>query len=546
MCDTRDSDSVPEESPSRSARVISLCAHRRARDIEDATSCLVPLLEHIHCRAIEVHNRIITRAQVSVLTELCRTAGLFLDLIDEELQAAVVTPAALYGDSGGKIFGKRPLQQRIAEFIDDEEAAAIVERLNAAHSAVFEYQLCQGEPTNRAVPLAGPNAGNPLEVAALVVRDGEVARREGVYTGWPLVFRDEQYVVFGHRLDRQQEVAVRDLLARRSDRNESEVWRRLELPLLRAVIDPEKRHRTSEVAEGYAAIRRPTSRSGHLLAIRRALWRHFSEPCDGVTLHAHIAALIDDAAGQQAFIEEVEEIIDMVTLKCGGLPEGQPPVTTAEVLAPFYVDHRGHLLRNSNLRSHPLALLLLDDDLLQMIGIAGDRPIDEAIRWAAANGDHNLAHTIDMAWMTYRTEQNLMGTYGWHPVDGYREREETRDFPSAKSSSVLPNLRVLFDRRFMSHTIFELNLDSSVRSRLKRALVEEGCDPDEFTLGQMGRDERELSRMHGISRCTCNAVRHALLELGTHWRWRRCGLDPRAYLLSEGPSGGLGDIGRNS
>ena len=530
MCDTEGSDPEPNASASDNDGVISLCVHRRRRDIEEGTEALIAKLEAIHRRAIEVHNRIISRAQLSVLTELCRTAGLFLDLIDEELQAAVVTPAALYGDSGGNIFGKKPLQKRILRAVDDPLATELLQSLNSAHPAVWEYYPRSENPTGLVYPLAGPARGEPREVAGVVVRAGQLGNTPGVYSGWPLTHRGEDYVVFGHRLERSREVAVRDLLSTRADRDEPEIWQRVELALLRAIIDPGDRHQRREAKCGYDPVRRPISRNGLLLAIRRGLWRHFAEPCDGLTIHAHIAALVDDDEGQRAFVEEVCEITELMTLKSGGLAAGDPPVNIAEVLEPFFIDGRGNLICRGELRGHPLALLLLGDVEVDAMGLELDRPIDEALRWAESHGDHRAARRVKLAWMTYRTEQNLMATYGWCAGRGrwHDDQEPSSDFSFARRSPVLPNIRVLFDARILSYCLADLKLDNADRSRLERGLLEAGLKLESYRLSDIECDERSLSRLRGVSHSTCNAVRRALLDLATHWRWWRCGFDPRA------------------
>lgn len=528
MCDTKGSGSEPGASSKGEGRVISLCEHRRRRAIEENIEALIAHLEEIHRRAIEVHNGIIERAQLSVLTELCRTTGLFLDLIDESLQAAVVTPAALYGNSGGDIFGKKPLQERIRRAVDDPEASDLLERLNAVHPGVWEVQRRDGEPVDVAIPLAGPERGQGREIGGVVVRAGQVSDTPGVYSGWPVSFRGEEFIVFGHLLNRRREVSVRNLLTARDDRDDAEVWSRVELSLLRAILDPDDRHQPSLPGEqGYEAIRHPVSRSGLLLAIHRTLWRHFSEPCQGLTIHAHIAALADDADSRRAFVDEVCEIIETVTLRSGGLEEGEEPVEVGEVLAPFYTDHRGRLVVREELCVHPMAMLLLDDEIYDITGLDREDPISAALVWADDHPDRSMARRIELAWMNVRIEQNLTATYGWCAGDDFGDaQQEEGGLSFVRRSAVLPNIRTLFDARFMSHTLADLDLDAADRSRLQRGLDETGKDLDTYTLSDIDRDERMLNRLRGVSHQTCSAVRSAILDLATHWRWRRCGLDP--------------------
>lgn len=527
MCDINDPDSGDESSPEQKAGVISLCAHRRHAAIEAITRELIADLEAIHNRAIGVHNDIIDRAQVSVLTELCRTAGLFLDLIEDHLQAAVVTPAALYGDSGGTIFGKKPLQDRIAEAVDTAATTELLEQLNNTHPGVWEYEPRPEEPTDWIIPLAGPNHQERCEVAGVIARAGELTDHAGVYSGWSIDFGGERFIVFGYRLDRRREVSVRDLLSARSDRRDPAVWRNAELALLRAIIDPDDLHQRPPGGRYGGGIRRPASRNGLVLAIHRALWRHFAEPREGLTIHAHIAALVNEEEGRQAFIDEVRQLIDTTVLKAGGLREDARPIDIEEILRPFCADAKGRLMRHSGLDTHPVALLMVEDAIMEAMGLDGRRSIGDALRWAEDRDGDATARAIQLAWMTYRVEQNLMATYGYQPGQSGPDDEAPESLSFARQSAVLPNIRTLFDPRFMEHRLDDLELDGAERSRLRRGLEQGDQDLSSYRLADIGRGERQLKNLRGVGHRTCNAVRAAILELGTHWRWRRCGMDPR-------------------
>ena len=519
--DPRFSDSTDEQ-----AGVISLCAHRqkklRACTIEELVECL----EGLHFRAIEVHNHIIEQARLSVLTELCRTTGLVLDLVEQELQAALLTPAALYGRCSQRVFGKKPLQRRIRRALGHPEQLQLFAELSQSHPGVWSYLPDEEEDHGgQLTPLAGPHWGRPREVAGVIVRCGEVSRAPGVYAGWSLEYRGEYFLAFGHRLDRSREVAVRNLLGERRDREDPMIWQRIELKLLRAIADPQGCHMVPGELTDPEGIRRPPTRNALILAIHRALWRHFAEPCDGLTIHAHLAALTDDEEGRRDFIDEVEEIIDLITLKMGGLTEDAEEVGVAEVLKPFGIDSRGRLVDVVELRSLPLGLLLLDERVHAATGLPANATIADSLAWASDHPDRPQARTIQWEWMNFRTEQNLMVTYGWRP--GAPPEDDTQGgLPFARRSAVLPNIRTLFDARLMMMPLIALPLPSASQARLERALEAEGYDLAEFVLADLGRDERCLTRLHGVSHQTCNDVRRALLDLGTHWRWWQSGIEP--------------------
>ena len=545
MCHSDRPDTGAGDSASRDEGIVSLCERRRRRDLEDSTQRLIERMEALHCEAISVHNQIIDRAELSVLTELCRTTGLVLDRIDDDLQASVVIPAALYGDSGDDVFGKKPLQRRLANQIDDEESKALLRQLCATNCAVWQLLSDDAGLQRSVVPLAGPGRDETQEVAAIICREGRCSEIPGVYCGWELTFEGHRFIVFAHRLERTREVAVRDLVTAREDRDLRDFWRRVHLSLIRSIIDPEGRHPRPLPEASRHAIRRPASRRGLVLAIRRAIWRHFADPREGLTIHAHIAALVGDDEAYRAFIDELLEIADAITIKFGGLPTGEDPIDVDELLTPFYACKEGQLRPPQNLERHPLAILLLEEPILDALQLHPHQSIESGIRRCAEESRCTSSRALELAWMTYRTEQNLVATYGVRLAMSCRPSIGAEQaLPCARQSPVLPNLRVLFDPRFLDYTLADLDLSQPDRARLERALSREDSTIDTFQLAGLDRDERQLTRLHGVSHHTCNAVRRALLELAAHWRWRRCGLDIRSACRRQtatptGPTKGL-------
>ncbi len=522
MCQDNGSGSRPTapESSGCGGQVISLCDHRARKSIGAATKALVRHLASIHHRAIQVHNAVIERADVSILTELCRTTGITLDLVDDDIRGAVLIPAALYGDSEREIFGKRPLQRRVEDDIGDEQAWQVLSRLNRSSLSVWHCQTKSDGPGHRATLLE--NTGDTTDIAGIIGRPGPLDDVDGVYVGRRISFEGHDFIVFAHRLDERRESAVREALRTGDGDDGADIWRGMELQVLRAIVDPDDRHRWPggefEQSAGCGS-RRPASRSGTLLAIRRAVWRRFAEPDDGLTMHAHVAALIDDPAGFEALVDEISKIKETVLLRRGGLRENSAPIGLDEILSPFYVDEQGPYFSLDALRDHPVRLLLLNAGVLEAGDIEATAAIGDVLRRARKHRQQDWARAVELAWMTYRTEQNLMATYGVYYGDDELAGDDEDELSFMRLSSVLPNMRTLFDRRFLQTPLRALELPAPMQKRMMTGLEDSGADADNYTIGDIERDERELARLRNIGHKTCNAIRAALLEYGVRWRW---------------------------
>lgn len=514
-----------------SGELISLCARRERQAGEERARRLNGILDAIHSAGVEVHNAVIARAELSVLNEVCKAAGLYFDLIDRELRACVLVPATLYGDSGGRIFGKEPLQGRVRSAVKDPALKEVLRALQRANLQVIHYRPQETSVHDRARCALNPKT--EYKMAGVLLRDGELARREGTFCGWPLSFEGTTYLVFGYELRDVRLNRTLDLLAEVPEPGRREVWQRLELDLLRALIDPTDRHGrpvSGRVEGSFFGGRQQISRKGLLLGARQAVWRAFAEP-RGLTLHAHIAALVDDDDARQAFLNEVEELCATQLLKQGGLKKGDAPITLDEVLSPYHCDGEGALHHRDAIGGHPVAVLLLDDALLETMELDRLRPIREAQAWARNHPDSPAAHRVECALITYRTELNLVATYGASLRSARPAPPDTSSsFTLPATSAILPNLRALFDARFMALSLAELNLPPADAGRLERGLATLGTDPRGYTLDEIDGDERRLRHLDQVGSQTVEEVRLALLELATLWRWQRCRIDPRPYL----------------
>lgn len=499
--------------------VISLCARRRLQEIEAKTCELLEDLEGLHRVAVGVHNQVIDSAEVSVLNEFCRTTGLYFDDLDAELQCSVIVPATLYGHSGGKIFGKEPLQKEIARHLETDGERELFRKLNEKPPAIWQYRPRPGEVFDEVVALAGEGERQHIEVVGAIVRHGTLSRKAAAYIGWLIEREGLHYLVFAYALSEAQQKAVRFLLAAQDEKiEEPAIWSRLELPLLHRILDPlGYGRRVPEAKEAHQeglAIRRPASRRGLLLQIRRTLWRHFAEPSRGLTVHAHLAALYDEPEAFEAFLDELDEIQRAVTIRFGGLPADEAPIEATEILAPFGFGEHGALLR-PEVDQLSARLLLTGATILETAGLSMKSTLGEVRRFVMECYDHPIASHLHCALLTFQTEQNLIATY-----NGFCEEEGPGLEGLAKRSPVLPNIRTLFDPRFMAHSLADLDLDEEDRNVLNEGLHAWGTDLVGFTLDDIPSDERWLLELPSVGLRTCNAIREALIRLGMKWRHR--------------------------
>ncbi len=506
---THREDGGIDSDPQPSAELISLCDHRRRRHHHRALHRLVDTLDAMHRRAITLHNRAIEQADLSVFTELCKTLGLSSHALPCPYRAALAIPAALYGRSQDAIFGQRPLQEQLEQELDDPK---LFRALRHARLAIYDYQPGDdGAKAGRLSPHLASPFDEPIDGVTLICQAGQCAQQEGLYSGWLIEHRDQPYLAFAHRLDNAQRQALRVLSTDHGDDPDD-----LHLPLLRALLSPDAP--AIETAGGARpACRPPATRPGLRLAMHRAIWRRFAEPKDGLTIHAHIALLIDDAPAFQAFLDEIDHIRRSTTLRFGGAPPDADPITLDELLAPYHVDARGELRFRQPLWPRPLAPLQLDDDLLDRLPFDRRNSIGEAIQWARSHPDTPLSRRVEVAFSNLRMEANLLATYGLHAS----ANADPGDAPPpvvGHLSPVLPNLRVLFAPSFINTRLTDLPLSPELRDALHRCPQSDRSSPADLRLADLHGDERDLFRHHGLSPHYFPELRRTLLHYAARWR----------------------------
>lgn len=512
----RDDPGIENDACSR-AELISLCAHRRRRHHSAAVDGLVDALDDLHRRAIAAHNRAIKQADLSVFAELCKTLGLHCQSMPSPYRAALAIPAALYGRSEDAIFGQRPFQHQLRQTLDDP---ALFDALCNTRLAVYRYQPTDAPPTTGTLtPHLAPAGADALEGVTLLCQAGRCADEDGVYSGWLIDHDDQPFLVFAHRLDDAQRSAIAPLLDDRPASPSS-----FHLCLLRALLAPDA-PRIETAGGARPATRPPASRAALHLAIQRALWRQFAEPQDGLTIHAHIALLIDDPPAFQSFLDEIDEIRRTTTLRYGGAPPKSSPLTLDEILAPYHVDTRGRLQHRQPLWSRPTAFLLLDDDLLHHLPFSSDAPLGETLQWARSHPDDPRAHHVDIAFSHCRMEANLLATYG---LQFTADPSPNPPAPAVIGhlSPILPNLRVLFHPDFLHHRLRDLPLPDDLRRGLQGLPEDTGPAPLDLRLCDLRGDERDLIRHHGLAPSLFPTLRQSLLAFAASWRHHRLGGRP--------------------
>ncbi|MFU8806668.1 MAG: hypothetical protein ACNA8W_22860, partial [Bradymonadaceae bacterium] len=225
--------------------VVSLCKVREKQLAEARAQRLIDYLGEIHSLGIRVHNDVIERCQISVLSELCRAAGVYFDLIPEELRTCVLTPSVLYGRSLGKVYGKEPLQKRIGRCLVDEGQRDIWRQLERSPLQLWCYHGRGDSSLDEAHLLTGPARGVVHEFAGIIARSGQLQRKSGQYLGWPVEFDGARYLAFGFPLSSAGTERFLSEVGHVVSSSARDYWERLELTMIRAAVDPLDRHHRS-------------------------------------------------------------------------------------------------------------------------------------------------------------------------------------------------------------------------------------------------------------------------------------------------------------
>src|SRR5690554_2151524 len=97
----------PEQSPDicdqcknaveNNSGAVSLREPQTPGHLEAITEHLIELLKDLYDSGIAIHNQMISKSRVSVLSELTSRLNVYFDLVPQELRSSILTPFALYG-----------------------------------------------------------------------------------------------------------------------------------------------------------------------------------------------------------------------------------------------------------------------------------------------------------------------------------------------------------------------------------------------------------------------------------------------------------------
>src|SRR5690554_5006809 len=221
----------------RSGAVVSLSEVRTSGHLDAITEHLIALLKELYDSSIAVHNQMISKSRVSVLSELTIQLNIYFDLVPQELRSGVLTPFAIYGRSAAQVYGKEVLQQRNRRSVTDRESADLLARLQESPYQIWCYHHEEGG-ADHAHPLVGPAQSESIPIAGVLTRAGEVTRESGFYSGWPLHFEGFWFLVCGH----EHEERTVEIVQRKAERVEAtsveEFWDAFELPMVHLLVDP--------------------------------------------------------------------------------------------------------------------------------------------------------------------------------------------------------------------------------------------------------------------------------------------------------------------
>lgn len=521
--------------------VISLCHVRERHGAASRAERLLQSLCDIHSLGIRIHNDVIERCHISVLSELCRGAGIYFDLVPEELRTSVLTPSSLYGRSLGRIYGKEPLQKRIGRCIQDEGQRELWGQLERSPLQLWCYHKRSDATYDEAHLLTGPGREEVHCFAGIIARSGEIQRQSGHYLGWVVEFEGVKYLVFGFSMSPASVKRFLGEALHTASVNSRDYWERLELAMIRAAVDPlDRHHRSGAAGGGHPSWWSGSYRPGRRWLLRKILARlteEFSQHRCKLSLRAHIATvLVDDIRGVADYLAAVDQIREDVMLQFGGGRPGEAEIGLDDVLKVFHLSQEGGLETVSGLDEHPVAVLLLDPVHLDSLDVDRLTPIREVLYRVRQFSQSMAAQAVEAAWTTYQVEYYWLGTHGLSL--GQEEAIEAGASEHEDTPVLLPDMRALFDRRFFDTPLEELSMIPRDRIRFIKAFSSSRWFKEPGTLRSLPEDEHDVRSLEGVGEKTIHRLRAGLLETGLYWRWARAGLDYRAFRPPRAGAGG--------
>lgn len=508
--------------------VVSLSEARTPGHLDAITEHLIELLKQLYDSSIAVHNQMISRSRVSVLSELTLELNIYFDLVPSELRSSVLTPFAIYGRSASRIYGKEVLQQRNRRAVSDRESADLLARLQEIPYQIWCYHHHEGGRLDHAHPLVGPAQSESIPIAGVLTRAGGVTRESGYYSGWPLHFEGFWFLVCGH----EHEERTVEIVQRKAERIEAasveEFWNEFELPMVHLLVDPLGSRYRSTNPGSVNSLWRDEYKPSHLSILNRVregiVERLTTE--SPITPHAQLAEIAKCENERQAFIESVNEELENVLLASRGIRSGEKPVEIVDILALYHMTNDGTLKGTEGILQHPIAVLLLDDDFYSKAPFDHMSPIRDGLKWAnAQSAEHPGACAFLAAWQVYQSEQFWLATHGF--AVGSVEPSE-RSLQNYGGPGYLSDIHCLFDERFHDTRVDQLPIASGSVNRFIRGYAETYRLEKVITVRDLPDRDYKL-QVRGVGGRTAADLIVALLEHGRKWRWELSGLDYRNY-----------------
>ncbi len=510
--------------------VVSLSEARDSGHLEAITDHLIALLKDLYDSSITVHNDMISRSRVSVLSELTMKLNVYFDLVPQELRSCILTPFAMYGGSAGQVYGKDILQRRNRHMITEREPSDLLASLQQTPFQLWCYHHNPKGSFDVAHPLIGPEQASAIPIVGVITRAGKMTRESGYYSGWPVNFEGFWFLACGYRHDEQTVEIVKRKSERVQASSSEGYWSMFELMLVHLLVDPlGSRYRSANQLARHDSEWRneyKPRRKEVLNRVREAVELEFDEN-RALTPHAQIALLTESESERAEFVERVAMALEDVILANRGLRSSEKPVVLADILALYCMDEQGVLKGTEGLSQHPVAVLLLEDKYLEHSPVDRMSPISDAVRWARTQPEgHPAAAAILQAWKTYRQEQYWLAVHGFSVGTDLNPEPEIQAYGKP---GYMSDIWAVFDDRFLDTPVARLaSRHKAALGRFMRGYARSKTYREDALLRDLPTYDFAL-RYDGVGDKTMQAVFSALLEHGREWRWLEAGLDFMSY-----------------
>lgn len=173
-----------------------------------------------------------------------------------------------------------------------------------------------------------------------------------------------------------------------------------------------------------------------------------------------------------------------------------------------------------SLMRHPSALLLLEDEVCEALGLDGLDSIEQALG-IVETSNHPAKSTVVEAWRRYVIEQR------WAKLRGIAEDGR---YPLDRAlGEVTHTTFEVMDMRFKELLLTDLPMAPRDLRRLIRSLQKLFPNRTLSRIGDVPVTDRSIKCIRGVGQITLDRFRCALLECAFIWRWHVAGLERIHY-----------------